>query len=621
MPRRKRFVRLLDLGALLLTACTYSLAAQAATLTVPDQAPTIQAALDASVDTVLVRPGVYSETPIVTSPVSLLAVTDGSKDLPLLDGLTIRVRGTGGSSTLFDFQQLTIRGQVLILSDYGTCDIGFRRCDLRNGVRDDSVWGDTWTMSLHRCSVSGSAALRARNWVYVDSCEVTGQMSACGPGSGLLVRGCRFEGSGTGTAISTCSIGGCYVDGNTIRGYATGVSVSAEEEAVVSNNLVEDCGRCVNVGTNHVTVANNLVRRCERGIVAYSRGGVSVIGNKVTEARVIGIFVSEAGVNVVGNIVWDCGQDGMKVVGPGIVSQNTSCRNGGSGFVSENGDEYYGLEWLRNIGYANRAYGLSWPSQGMGSLSCNDWFANGAGDIEGRPASGEDFSVDPQFCDPEGGDFHLDSASELPDWPGCGLVGALGLGCGKTATLVQRFTAGRVSDGIQVVWEVAEGATASEVWLERSDGANSESWSRPLTERSLENRAVVELDRSAVSDRAYRYRLIAREGSDDTVIGPAIAVGAQARPESHLVQVGPNPGSGPVKIAFALKHAAAIEIDVFDVQGRRVASPGRGVWPPGTHTLEWSGRTHSGEAASAGVYLVRYAYPGGQDRRVIVRVR
>ena len=143
---------------------------------------------------------------------------------------------------------------------------------------------------------------------------------------------------------------------------------------------------------------------------------------------------------------------------------------------------------------------------------------------------------------------------------------------------------------------------------------------RPPTERSTENRAVVELDRSAVSDREYWYRLVAREGSDDTVISPAIMVEGEARLEFRLVQVGPNPGSGPVRIAFALQRAAAIEIDVFDVQGRRVASPGRGVWPAGTHVVEWNGLARNGEAAPSGLYLVRYVYPGGQDRRRLVRL-
>ena len=173
------------------------------------------------------------------------------------------------------------------------------------------------------------------------------------------------------------------------------------------------------------------------------------------------------------------------------------------------------------------------------------------------------------------------------------------MGCGTTPTLVQRFTAGRVTDGIRVVWEVAEGATASAVWLERSDRSSQGPWIRPVTDGSVDNRAVVELDRGAAANRAYWYRLMAQEGTQTVVIGAPILVGAQAPLEFRLVEVGPNPGSGPVRIAFALKRAAAIEIDVFDLLGRKLASPGSGVWPAGAHELAWDGLTRSGHPAPA----------------------
>jgi len=132
---------------------------------------------------------------------------------------------------------------------------------------------------------------------------------------------------------------------------------------------------------------------------------------------------------------------------------------------------------------------------------------------------------------------------------------------------------------------------------------------------------MVELDRNALPDQAYWYRLVALEGCEVTALGSPIVVEAQPRLDSRLVEVGPNPGVGPVRIAFTLKQMSSIEIDVFDVQGRKVASPGRGAWPAGTHELVWDGRTRSGEPAPAGMYVVRYAFPGGQDRRAIVRVR
>ena len=149
----------------------------------------------------------------------------------------------------------------------------------------------------------------------------------------------------------------------------------------------------------------------------------------------------------------------------------------------------------------------------------------------------------------------------------------------------------------------------------------SQRWIRPVMERSFENGAVVELDRGAAWDRAYRYRLMALEGSDATVIGAPIEIAAQGRNEFRLVDVGPNPGSGPVRIVFALGHAAPVEIDVFDTQGRRVTALSRGSWPPGAHEVIWDGRTRNGIPAPVGMYVVWYAYPGGQDRRAIVRVR
>jgi len=273
-----------------------------------------------------------------------------------------------------------------------------------------------------------------------------------------------------------------------------------------------------------------------------------------------------------------------------------------------------------NIGFGNGGWGVTAVPAGIVTLGCNDWFGNALGAVNGVMADSTDQSVDPLFCNVEGGDVRLDGSSPLLGVFGCGQIGALGVGCGVTATLVRRFTAERASDGIRIVWEVAEGATASEVWLERSEAMEGQAWIRPLTERSVENLAVVELDRKVVPDRAYWYRLVAREGSDFIVIGPPIVVQGEARTDFRLVEVGPSPGGGPVRVGFALKYTAAIEIVVFDVQGRRVASLGGGVWPAGTHVVEWNGLTRNGQAAPAGLYLLRYAYPGGQDRRHLVRL-
>jgi len=261
---------------------------------------------------------------------------------------------------------------------------------------------------------------------------------------------------------------------------------------------------------------------------------------------------------------------------------------------------------------------MRWEAPEVSAVGCNDWFGNSLGDVQGLPPASGDFTADPRFCDPAGGDFHLAAGSPLVDRAGCGQVGALGVGCSVTATLVSRFTAERVADGIQIIWELGAAPTANAVWLERSEADSEGVWLRPLTAHSHLDRAEVELDRSVVPGRTYWYRLVASERGSITVIGQPIAVSTEPAPAFRLALVGPSPSPGPVQIEFELARPATIALEVFDVQGRLVASPARGAWPAGRHTVAWSGATGNSHAA-AGLYLVRYRYPGGQDLRRVIR--
>lgn len=70
------------------------------------------------------------------------------------------------------------------------------------------------------------------------------------------------------------------------------------------------------------------------------------------------------------------------------------------------------------------------------SLSCSDLFGNTGGDWVGCVANqagmNDNFSDDPLFCDAGFDDYTLAANSPCLDAPGCGLVGALGEGCGGT---------------------------------------------------------------------------------------------------------------------------------------------------------------------------------------------
>jgi len=76
---------------------------------------------------------------------------------------------------------------------------------------------------------------------------------------------------------------------------------------------------------------------------------------------------------------------------------------------------------------------VSCDSTSSPELACCDVYGNGGGDwtgcIQGLEGSDGNFSQDPVFCDPDSADFRLDSSSPCVSAPGCGRVGALGVGC------------------------------------------------------------------------------------------------------------------------------------------------------------------------------------------------
>jgi hypothetical protein len=72
------------------------------------------------------------------------------------------------------------------------------------------------------------------------------------------------------------------------------------------------------------------------------------------------------------------------------------------------------------------------------ALSCCDVFGNTGGDWVGCIADQADingnFSEAPQFCGVWEDDYHIADTSPCFYAPGCGLVGALGIGCSGTRT-------------------------------------------------------------------------------------------------------------------------------------------------------------------------------------------
>ena len=89
---------------------------------------------------------------------------------------------------------------------------------------------------------------------------------------------------------------------------------------------------------------------------------------------------------------------------------------------------------------------------------------------------------------------------------------------------------------------------------------------------------------------------------------------------TKLHRVYPNPASGPLTVEYQLKEAQNVQIDVYDMMGRRVIQLANGHQTMGAHSVEWNTRTSS-RPVSNGAYVVRLKAEDTTDTRHFVVVR
>jgi hypothetical protein len=77
-----------------------------------------------------------------------------------------------------------------------------------------------------------------------------------------------------------------------------------------------------------------------------------------------------------------------------------------------------------------------------------------------------------------------------------------------------------------------------------------------------------------------------------------------------LRQNAPNPFTGETSVRFAVPASGPVNLDVFDVGGRRVARLVNGPLRAGNHTVSWDGRDATGARVASGIYLYRLTAGG-----------
>jgi hypothetical protein len=105
------------------------------------------------------------------------------------------------------------------------------------------------------------------------------------------------------------------------------------------------------------------------------------------------------------------------------------------------------------------------------------------------------------------------------------------------------------------------------------------------------------------------------------IIGADVDPAAPAPPRTfQLLASRPNPSRGSSEIRFLLPSACTVDVNLFDLAGRKVRSLASGeLSTPGEHSIRWDGRDASGTPVRDGVYFVQVR--AGRDagvRRLIV---
>lgn len=87
--------------------------------------------------------------------------------------------------------------------------------------------------------------------------------------------------------------------------------------------------------------------------------------------------------------------------------------------------------------------------------------------------------------------------------------------------------------------------------------------------------------------------------------------GVEAAPPLAMTHLGANPIRGHGQVRLDLPSRQQVDLAVFDLMGRKVASLASGVMKAGSHVISWSGRDDDGAPVPNGLYFCRLRAASG----------
>ena len=333
------------------------------------------------------------------------------------------------------------------------------------GVRADAAGVDDQD-GVYRGNATGirSVEFAFESWerLQVANADVVANdtgISLVSAGSTSLIASCRVDSNTTrGLALSADSSDTVRVRDTELRGNATGVVTETFVRLVVEDSRILDgTGDGLQAGASvPFRLERTAIARNQGWGVTTGTGGLPRTGNHKRTT----IDDGDDATRVLDCEIVDNAAGGLKTASPLVLVRDTVvARNGGRGLEAVPTSQPSSLDVVRATFVANAAAavfadhdsvtvantivvtntGAAYESS-VGTVpvvTCSNVFDNGSdytGPLDGLLGESGNISVDPIFCDPNGGSYTLVSISPcLPDSPtgdpACGRIGARGQGC------------------------------------------------------------------------------------------------------------------------------------------------------------------------------------------------
>ena len=182
---------------------------------------------------------------------------------------------------------------------------------------------------------------------------------------------------------------------------------------------------------------------------------------------------------------------------------------------------------------------------------------------------------------------------------------------------ITRLSAEPAAGGVRLTWATDRHAHVDgfNVYRENAAGEREFAGNEALLEATSDDVVFAFTDHAPNASGTYWLGVRSCAGPEG-LIGPFhVAAGVAAGRVS--LAAAPNPAQGGTRFSFTVEREAEVRLEVFDIAGRKVATPFAGKAAPGAMSVDWALAKADGARIAAGVYFARIE---GLGRTLYTRV-